>query len=87
MPIIARSLAFIKVSANDESRYRLMEIARVFRARVVDLAPLVKSRAVSSVDLTRMYLNRMKKYSPQLLCLITLTEEHALQQATQVTDV
>lgn len=52
-------------------------------ARVVDLAPLVKSRAVSSVDLTRMYLNRMKKYSPQLLCLITLTEEHALQQATQ----
>jgi acetolactate synthase I/III small subunit len=38
VPIIARSLAFIKVSANDESRYRLMEIARVFRARVVDLA-------------------------------------------------
>src|ERR1700728_4251001 len=35
---IARSLAFIKVAANDESRYRLMEIARVFRARVVDLA-------------------------------------------------
>ncbi|HEV3220903.1 MAG TPA: acetolactate synthase small subunit, partial [Candidatus Acidoferrales bacterium] len=32
------SLAFIKVAANDESRYRLMEIARVFRARVVDLA-------------------------------------------------
>ena len=38
VPVIARSLAFIKVSANDESRYRLMEIARVFRARVVDLA-------------------------------------------------
>ena len=38
IPVIARSLAFIKVSANDESRYRLMEIARVFRARVVDLA-------------------------------------------------
>ncbi len=38
VPLIARSLAFIKVAANDESRYRLMEIARVFRARVVDLA-------------------------------------------------
>jgi Asp-tRNA(Asn)/Glu-tRNA(Gln) amidotransferase A subunit family amidase len=52
-------------------------------ARVVDLAPLLKSRAVSSADLTKMYLERMKKYSPKLLCLITLTEELALQQAAQ----
>ena len=51
--------------------------------RVVDMAPLVKSRTVSSTDLTKMYLERMKKYSPQLLCLITLTEDLALQQAAQ----
>jgi acetolactate synthase I/III small subunit len=37
--IIARSLALIKVEAREESRHRLMEIVRVFRARVVDLAP------------------------------------------------
>jgi acetolactate synthase I/III small subunit len=36
---IARSLALIKVEAHEESRNRLMEIVRVFRARVVDLAP------------------------------------------------
>ena len=48
---------------------------------VTGLAPLLRSRAVSSTDLTRMYLERMKKYSPKLLCLITLTEELALQQA------
>jgi Asp-tRNA(Asn)/Glu-tRNA(Gln) amidotransferase A subunit family amidase len=48
---------------------------------VTELAPLVHSRAVSSTDLTKMYLARMKKYSPKLLCLITLTEEPALQQA------
>jgi Asp-tRNA(Asn)/Glu-tRNA(Gln) amidotransferase A subunit family amidase len=48
---------------------------------VTELAPLVRSRAVSSTDLTKMYLARMKKYSPKLLCLITLTEELALQQA------
>jgi len=36
---IERSLALIKVEAHEESRHRLMEIARVFRARVVDLAP------------------------------------------------
>jgi Asp-tRNA(Asn)/Glu-tRNA(Gln) amidotransferase A subunit family amidase len=49
--------------------------------RVVDLAPLVKARAISSTDLTKMYLARMQKYSPKLLCLITATEELALQQA------
>jgi Asp-tRNA(Asn)/Glu-tRNA(Gln) amidotransferase A subunit family amidase len=49
--------------------------------RVVDLAPMVRSRVVSSTDLTKMYLERMKKYSPKLLCLITLTEELALEQA------
>lgn len=36
---IGRSLALIKVEAAEEARHRLMEIARVFRARVVDLAP------------------------------------------------
>jgi acetolactate synthase-1/3 small subunit len=35
---VARSLALIKVEAREESRHRLMEIVRVFRARVVDLA-------------------------------------------------
>jgi Asp-tRNA(Asn)/Glu-tRNA(Gln) amidotransferase A subunit family amidase len=49
--------------------------------RVVDLAPLLKARAISSTDLTRMYLARMRKYSPKLLCLITSTEELALEQA------
>src|ERR1035441_1055591 len=48
---------------------------------VTELSLLVRSRAVSSTDLTKMYLARMKKYSPKLLCLVTLTEEHALQQA------
>ena len=41
----------------------------------------MRSRAVSSTALTKMYLERMKKYSPKLLCLITLTEDLAMQQA------
>ena len=36
---IARSLALIKVEGHEETRHRLMEIVRVFRARVIDLAP------------------------------------------------
>jgi acetolactate synthase-1/3 small subunit len=38
-PIAARALALIKVQASEQSRHRLMEIVRVFRARVIDLAP------------------------------------------------
>ena len=48
---------------------------------VTRLAPLVRSRAVTSTDLTKMYLARMKKYSPNLLCLVTLTEDLALERA------
>ena len=36
---VARSLALIKVQAREDSRRQLMEIIRVFRARVVDLTP------------------------------------------------
>jgi acetolactate synthase I/III small subunit len=36
---VSRSLALIKVEASEESRHRLMQIVRVFRARVVDLGP------------------------------------------------
>src|SRR5579864_8517934 len=38
-PNVARSLALIKVEANDEARHRLMQIVRVFRARVIDMSP------------------------------------------------
>ncbi len=48
---------------------------------VTELAPLLHSRAVSSTDLTKMYIARMKMYSPKLLCLITLTEDLALERA------
>jgi Asp-tRNA(Asn)/Glu-tRNA(Gln) amidotransferase A subunit family amidase len=48
---------------------------------VTQLAPLIRSRAVSSTDLTKMYLARMKAWGPKLLCLVTLTEDLALEQA------
>jgi Asp-tRNA(Asn)/Glu-tRNA(Gln) amidotransferase A subunit family amidase len=52
-------------------------------ATVRELAELVKTRKVSSVALTKMYLERLKKYDPRLHFVITLTEERALQQATE----
>jgi hypothetical protein len=48
---------------------------------VTALAQLIKSRRITSTELTHLYLSRLKKYGPQLECVITLTEELALQQA------
>jgi Asp-tRNA(Asn)/Glu-tRNA(Gln) amidotransferase A subunit family amidase len=45
------------------------------------LSQLVRTRAVSSVELTKLYLERLKKYDPALKCVVTLTEELALKQA------
>jgi acetolactate synthase-1/3 small subunit len=38
-PAILRDLAFIKVGTTHETRSHILELARVFRARVVDVAP------------------------------------------------
>jgi Asp-tRNA(Asn)/Glu-tRNA(Gln) amidotransferase A subunit family amidase len=48
---------------------------------VTDLAALVASRRVSSRELTELYLERLRRYDPRLRCVITLTEELALEQA------
>jgi len=50
---------------------------------VPELADLVRRRKVSSLDLTRMYLARLKRYDPLLHFMITLTEERALGQARE----
>jgi Asp-tRNA(Asn)/Glu-tRNA(Gln) amidotransferase A subunit family amidase len=48
---------------------------------VTTLAALVESRKISSTDLTKMYLTRLKKYGDQLHCVVTLTEDLAVAQA------
>jgi Asp-tRNA(Asn)/Glu-tRNA(Gln) amidotransferase A subunit family amidase len=50
-------------------------------ASVRELGELVKGRKVLSVELTKMYLARLKRYDPKLHCVITLTEERALKHA------
>ncbi|MFQ5770154.1 MAG: amidase family protein [bacterium] len=53
---------------------------------VTHLAQLIKSRQVSSLELTKMYLARLKKYDPTLQCVITFTDELALKQAKRADD-
>ena len=48
---------------------------------VEELAALIKSRQITSEQLTQFYLERLKKYGPKLNCVVTLTEDLALKQA------
>ncbi|WP_263355564.1 amidase [Acidicapsa ligni] len=50
-------------------------------ATVRELAELIRSRKVTSLALTQMYLERLKRYDSSLHFTITLTEERALEQA------
>ena len=50
-------------------------------ATVPQLAELIRTRKITSTELTQMYLSRLKRYGPKLLCVVTLTEELALKQA------
>ncbi|MBA4313365.1 MAG: amidase [Chlorobiaceae bacterium] len=58
---------------NDENELAFYSVAQ--------LAKLIKSKKISSEDLTKLYINRLKKYNPKLECVITLTESLALEQA------
>lgn len=48
---------------------------------VTELSELIRRRRMSSVQLTELYLGRLKKYDPVLKCVITFTEERAMAQA------
>jgi Asp-tRNA(Asn)/Glu-tRNA(Gln) amidotransferase A subunit family amidase len=48
---------------------------------VGELAELIRAKQITSTDLTKFFLERLKKYDPVLHCVITLTEERALKQA------
>lgn len=52
-------------------------------ATAVELSRLIRARKVSSMELTRMALERLKRYGPALRCVVNLTEERALQQAAR----
>jgi hypothetical protein len=52
-------------------------------ADIPTLAALVKARKVSCLDLTKMYLARLKRLDAKLHMIVNLTEERALAQAAE----
>ncbi len=51
-----------------------------------ELAELIRTKQITSTELTKFFLDRLKKYNPELHCVITLTEERALNQAKKMDD-
>ncbi len=50
---------------------------------IPELAELLRTRQVTSTELTLFYIERLKKYDPLLHCVITLTSERALREAAR----
>lgn len=71
-PIIYEDLGIVEMPENrdDLAFYSIGELAH-----------LIQNRKITSLELTQFFIERLKKYDPTLHCVITLTEELALEQA------
>ena len=79
---IDRTKRAIRTSAPPAvTRPRDLEDAAFWPA--TQLAELIRTKQVSSVELTEMYLARLKRYNPKLFCAVTITEELAMRQARE----
>lgn len=50
---------------------------------MLELAALIRARKISSLELTQLYLKRLKLLNPELNCVVTLNEAGALREAKQ----
>ncbi|GAA3748330.1 amidase [Terriglobus aquaticus] len=56
---------------------------RLAFATVAQLAFLLAKRKITSTELTKLYISRLKRYDPKLHFVITVLEDRALAQAAQ----
>ncbi len=52
-------------------------------AAVTKLSRWIEKRQLTSKRLTQIYLDRLRRFDPKLHCVITLTADHALEQASR----
>ena len=50
---------------------------------IPQLDSLIKNKKISSVELTKFFIERLKKYGDTLQCVISFTEDLAMQQAAE----
>jgi len=81
VPLPAGRGSFRKSRA--ENVQRPADLEEVAFWPVTRLSELVRTRQVTATELTRLYLDRLKRHGPTLQCVVNLTEERALRQAAQ----
>ena len=78
-----RTVAAISDAPNIADSEIPKNLERLAYKNVRELGELLKRQKVSAVDLTEMYLTRLKRYDPRLHLVVTLTEERARAQAKE----
>jgi Asp-tRNA(Asn)/Glu-tRNA(Gln) amidotransferase A subunit family amidase len=71
----------LKLAAGPLPAFRTIEDLAFLPATTI--GALIQARKVTSTDVTKMYLDRLKRHGDTLVCVVTLTEGLALQQAAQ----
>lgn len=69
------------VMSRQPARTRPANLESLAFAPLTELAGLVRRRQVTSVELTTMYLDRLARLDPRLLCVTTLLRDRALDKA------
>ncbi len=75
--------ATVSVAARQKALKKPSEPEAIAFLSISELGHLLRSGQISSVELTQLYLERLRKFDPLLKCVITLTEDLALKQAKQ----
>jgi Asp-tRNA(Asn)/Glu-tRNA(Gln) amidotransferase A subunit family amidase len=53
---------------------------------IMQLASLIKNKKITSTELTKFFIQRIKQFGDSLQCVISVTEDIAMQQAKQADD-
>lgn len=82
---------FLVPPANPSNHFPLPETVELPESKhdiafmsIPELAWLIKNRKISSLELTRIYLHRLRIFNDTLLCVVNLTEELALKKAAEM---
>ena len=67
-----RSIAILPADKNELAFYSIRQ-----------LADLIRTKKITSVELTKFFLDRLKKLNPKLLAVVSYTDDLALKQAAQ----
>ena len=77
---VLREMSSTSAPAKPHRRIRPEDDELAFLS-VAELGALLDQREISSLELTRLYLDRLKRSDPRLLCVVNLLEERALAAA------